>query len=52
MAKFNLGLGLDIDLFNLIEKLRGKTPRTTYINNTLRTALKDHLPDNDDPEGD
>lgn len=52
MVKFNCGIGLDIDLYQVIEKIRGKTPRATFINNTLRLALKNHLPNNDALVGD
>lgn len=39
-------------LYQVVEKLRRKTPRSTFINNTLRPALQKYLLNNTDLVGD
>lgn len=48
MAKIQFVIGLDVDLYKTIEKIRGKTPRASFINNKLRDVMSDYLPQQTD----
>ncbi len=44
MAKVQIQLGLDVDIYALIENKRGAVPRARFINKMLRGAMADDLP--------
>jgi hypothetical protein len=39
MAKVQFVIGLDVDLYENVEKIRGKIPRATYLNAKLRDII-------------
>lgn len=48
MAKIRFAIGLDDDLYETIEKLRGNIPRASFINEKLRSVMSGSLPQHTD----
>lgn len=48
MAKIQFVVGLDVDLYETIEKVRGNVPRASFINKKLRGVMSEHLPQQTD----